>query len=438
MPVSEEEHNKLKKELDQLKQELKSQKDKEENVNKQTQFTDYSTTDKDDTDAESGSTDQKQKRKRRKKKDLKTLLTSHQRIIKSLASAVLTDNQADEKIKSELNGLSKNGIRKAIDHNNFPNYDNPQNMPSPPKLRETGEADIKTLHDAIGSLKDLYKNTFSGGENEDLPGLLKHASQIAFNSKLSIEQFYSLLKSRIAMGTPLYSEIKFHYDQLNPPRILFKDILPIYAGSKSYLQALRKMNSYRPNHNDSVHTVISKVKELAYNMADTVQSENKTDFIHHRVRDKLLTLYSNIAPDIMERENQVQPQSVGAFLQMFLSFAPRIENFNKKYPKYDVHEISEISVNEITTRPTKIKLTKADAERLKDKCYKCSNLHPTQGPHFGRDCEWYKDTPLAYYICNKCRSGVHLPKFCKQNNEAINNIEIEIIDSDETSDMEKN
>ena len=430
-----EEYEKLKLENEDLKKKVNDTA--AEDDAKSVVFTDYeSTTGKDsDTDDDSGNG---KRRKRRKKKDLKNILKSHQRILKGLAGVLLNKEIADENLTTEINDLSKKDIREAIQRNNLPSVDNIANEPSPPKLREAGEAKIATLREAIQSLKDIFKNSFSGSENDDVLALLKHAGQLAHSGQLSIDQFYVLLKSRISMGTPLYREVTFHYNQLSPPRILYKELIPLYASNKNYIQHLNRMNAYKPGPGDTANTVLAKVKTMAIEMAESsnILDKDKPDYILGRIRDKIITLYPSIAHDLIHKENITRSRTVGDFTRLFLSLGPLVDYSHKKNSRQSVNEVTEndedLTVFEISQRPT-IKLTKAHAERLSNKCYKCASENPDQGNHFGRECIWYKDTPLAYYLCNRCQIGVHLPKYCLQAPDSIQ--QIEIIEGSDSEDQ---
>ena len=430
---------KLKQEFEKLKLENEDLKKKvsdnaTEDDAKSVAFTDYdSTTGKDsDTDDDSGNG---RRKKKRKKKDLKNILKSHQRVLKGLAGVLLNKEIADENLTTEINDLSKKDIREAIQRNNLPSVDNIANEPSPPKLREAGEAKIATLREAIQSLKDIFKNSFSGSENDDVLALLKHAGQLAHSGQLSIDQFYVLLKSRISMGTPLYREVTFHYNQLSPPRILYKELIPLYTSNKNYIQHLNKMNGYKPGPGDAANTVLAKVKTMAIEMAESsnIPDKNKQDYILGRIRDKVLTLYPNIAHNLIHKENTTQARTVGDFTRLFLSHGPLIEHNNNKNPRSTLYgntrSAEDLNVFEISSKPLPIRLTKTDSERLQNKCYRCASENPNQGNHYGRECLWYKDKPLANEVCIRCQIGVHQPIHCQQAPDCLPNIEI--IDSGE-------
>ena len=440
--------NALKQEVEELKKLLaeqraqpppqqQTQREEDDSDVRSVTFTDFeSTTEKESSESDMESGDKAKTKRKRRKKDLKALLKSHQRIIKGMATAINEKGTLNETVAAELNNLSKSHVNHAIRKNNSKFSIEGQNIPSPPKLREKGHAEMKVLREAIQSLKDLYKHAFSGDEGEDVLGLLQNVSQLAHNCNLSIEQFYLLLKSRINMGTTLYTEVTHHYNQKSPPRVLYKEIIPAYSTDKHYLTYLNKMTNFKPQPNDSAKTIFAKIKSIAIQMADSTPTTQKDEFILSRVRDKILTLFPNLAHLIIERELSLKPTNIGEFAQIFLGLAPLVDHSNKKFVRPTIHEVvEEPTIHEISSS-LPIKLTRTQAQLLDGKCFKCANENPDQGPHFGRDCIWYKDTPLAIMFCRRCDKAVHLPKFCKQSPDSIQ--QIEIIDSSDLEELEKN
>ena len=436
--ATQEDFKKLKQELEELKNSLKNKEEnkeqtKDETDNRSVTFTDYdTTTEKETTDSEKETTDGRERRKRmRKKKDLKGLLKSHQKIIKGLADSVNKKEAINETVAAEINNLSKKHIKHAITKTNSSFSIDGNNIPRAPKLREKGSAEIKALRETIGSLKDLYKQSFSGNEDEDVLGLLKHVGELAHSADLSIDQFYVLLKSRVTMGSPLYKEVCHHYNLMSPPRVLFKSLIPAYNTNRNYLKHLHRMTSYKPAPTESANAILTKVKTMAMEMSDSANNvKDKSEYVLSKVKDKIFTLYSHQAPTVVDHIIKNNPTTIGEFTTLFLDLAPHIETSNKKPIRHNILEIMEedTSIHEIS-KSLPIKLTKAQAQKLDGCCFKCGSQNPDQGPHFGRDCIMYKDTPLAMYFCRRCDKGVHLPSFCKQSADSIQMVEI--IDSDE-------
>ena len=129
-----------------------------------------------------------------------------------------------------------------------------------------------------------------------------------------------------------------------------------------------------------------------------------------------------------------------------------------------VHQVEErkppkpLTTQQRPTAPkgkvTTLKLTSTQLSRLQNKCYKCGSESILQNPdHKSAACVMYQGQPLASYVCNRCRIGVHLPMYCMQCEEArplllqkakelnINipldpNVNVVLVDSNEDSEEE--
>ena len=81
-------------------------------------------------------------------------------------------------------------------------------MINPPNLESNEGAPADNLKNSIQSLRDVFKLQFAGKPGEDIEGFFVTANKLAEGSKLSVDQYYTLLKSRALMGSTLYNEIK--------------------------------------------------------------------------------------------------------------------------------------------------------------------------------------------------------------------------------------
>ena len=385
--------------------------------------------DTDISDTESSEPSSSTGKKHRKKKDsLTRLLKTHQTILKELGNPEANS----VKLNQLLNGLSETNLDQVIKSSgqSVPDVPNP---PSPPNLSNNENAKIGTLKEAITSLKDLYRSQFSGTQGEDLVGFLNTTGTLAKDSKLSRAQFYTLLKSRVTMGSNLYNEISFHENVDSSLKTLFKELVPLYSNFSNYATVLHKLNTYRPAQNTPANQILAQIKNLVLDLSSyNTNPVNKKSFIFQMTRNKILELYPYIAPQLLERESMTNSNSMHEFSRIFLSLAPLIEHQNKR--NKTVHETRDISpqrTQENEHRVHVIKLTPSIAAKFADACYKCGN-HSTQPPHKARECTLYQGCALAYYVCSKCRSGVHLPRDCKNKPaENINSIKVEIIPEEE-------
>jgi hypothetical protein len=372
--------------------------------------------------------------RRSKNTKIKHVLGKHQKAIKKLAKKTVPKGEENDDLRQLINGLSNQSILDAVRNSTLPNFPNNPNHPIAPKLRTNHGASVQTLRDTITSLKDLYRNQFQGRDNEDIDGLLRSASQLAEEGKLSEKNFYQLLKSRVQMGSVLYSEISHHEKTNSSLRTLFNELVPLYSNTANYLTNLRALNEYKPPSGTPANQVLAHIKMLVTNLAGSSNATDKTDFILSHTRDKVLATYPNIAPSIIERELTNNATTMASFSKIFLNLSPSIDK-NKLNNK--VNETKETSLDEpldfkIEIIPEKdtihtIRLSSALATQLKDKCFKCGDTSK-QDKHYARNCDLYRGSPLAYYLCLTCKKGVHLPRDCKyQPDDEINSIQIEII-----------
>ena len=381
--------------------------------------------DTDYSDTETSEASTSDKKKHRKKKDsLTRLLKTHQTILKELGSAETNS----VKLNQLLNGLSDTNLDQVIKSSgqSVPTVPNP---PVAPNLSNNDNAKVSVLKEAITSLKDLYRNQFSGVPGEDLVGFLNTTGTLAKDSHLSRAQFYTLLKSRVVMGSNLYNEISFHENVDSSLKTLYKELIPLYSNFSNYATVLHKLNTYRPAQNTPANQILAQIKNLVLDLSSySTNSKNKKDFIFQMCRNKVLELYPFIAPQLLERETMTNSSSMSDFSNIFLSLAPLIEHNNKR--NKTVHETRDTppAVNHESEHTVHvIKLTPSLAAKFADRCFKCGN-QSSQPDHKARDCTLYQNCALAYYVCSKCRSGVHLPRDCKNKPaENVNSIKIEII-----------
>lgn len=280
------------------------------------------------------STDGDNKIKRRKKRgkrqkpeeeSLKKVLKNHQRIIKQLAEVVLENNEGSASLNTNLNNMSSRQLSKAIKQTNRLTPSGCQNQPDPPKVSQEEKCDIKDFRDYTQMLKDLFKNPLAGNDQEDLQGLLRNVTKITETGQLTLDQFYSLLLSRVQMGTDLYHNISDHFKWKSSPRTLYKEIIPMFGRSTNFITHLNSLMYYKPNPSDTAGKTLSAIRTLATVMADSTTCENRQEYILQLVRNKVMTLFPTVAPAILEKEKIYKPKTIGEFTTIFLDMAPLIE-----------------------------------------------------------------------------------------------------------------
>ena len=286
------------------------------------------------------------------------------------------------------------------------------------RIRTIGQASPTEFTNAVNSLKNCFHSKVEGA-GDDVVGLLKLAIQFTISNDLDRDQFYTLLKSRMKAGSPIYDETVHHEDQETPPNKFINEIMKVYCRRSTYPEVLKDYNDYEPSANEKPIDVLLKAKSLALKLGKHSRPSAQKDVTYGYLKAKLLNLYPHLAPQILEKEEELGKGNIAALGDYFLTVAPYIprNRRNNRYPQ--VHEVNEgnleeHTVNEIQEKKTSLKLTSQQLKELRGKCFKCGN-RGSQAPHMGRDCKLYADTPLASYMCNKCHEGVHLPKYCKQS-----------------------
>lgn len=400
--------------------------------------TDNETTDDQTTDASDSETSTRRKtRTRHKKQNITQILKQQNKIIKSLANRTIPEDDDNSELRQLINGLSDKGLQNAFKNTQTTNLPDAPNTPKPPKLKQNRSVKSETLRNTIASLKDLFRNQFSGKESEDIDGLLRETTKLAEDGKLSIKNYYTLLKSRIQMGSPLYSEVTEHEKNNSSLKTLFNEMIPIYTNSSSYLKNLNKLNNYKPSPNTPANQILSQVKMLVSNLAGSSNATDKHEFILTHTRDKILSLFPTIAPNIIERELASNSKTMTSFTKIFLNLAPvaEIKRTNKILETKESDTENEED-NTPTTRKDDtihiIRMTQALADRFKNLCYKCGGTSD-QAHHFGRDCTLYQNKALAYYLCSTCKLGIHLPKDCQYKKKEEVNVIFEVIPDDNES-----
>ena len=167
--------------------------------------TDYQSSDcSSDSEYKTSSRKKKRFKQQFKEESLKKVLKNHQEIIKQLAEIVLENNPGKESLIANLNNLSSRQLSKAVKQTNRLTPYGIQGQPDPPKLSDVEKCNTKDLREYILLLKDFFKICLAGKEQEDLQGLLRNVTKMTESGKLTLDQFYSLLLTRLQMGTDLY------------------------------------------------------------------------------------------------------------------------------------------------------------------------------------------------------------------------------------------
>ena len=374
-------------------------------------------------------------RKKKKNNSLRNVLTKQSNILKEVGSRVL--NQKGEPIENDelstqLNGLSRTVIKEVTDNLTI-GHPPEEDLVEAPDLTKNPGPHIKEFNNVLTTLKELYKEPLSGDkEPDDFVGYLTEVTRLAIGNKLNTDQFYLLLKSRVRSGNPLAYEITHsHQRGIRLPE-LFSSLLTLYGHQANYLATLNAFNAYIPKPGTPPVQAFAKIKMMAMKLAD-LSGKGGTpgdQEVFHRVRDKVLSVYPSIAVSIIEKEDRFRIKNIGDFTRTFLQLAPLVDTKRKSVhavfendegraltqTRTITHQLTDtpLQPEEHTRAVMTIKLNKEHLERLRNKCYRCAGVS-SQPHHYAKDCLLYKDLPYAFYICEKCKLGVHLPSHCKQS-----------------------
>ena len=376
-------------------------------------------------------------RDRRKKKDkysMSRLLQNQQGVLQSVVQRVTDPDKAEDvSVRTATNTFSKKRINEAIQKERSSHYKNLTNevqIARVPKIEKNKPAISKENRDAIQNLKDMQSARVTGEEVEGIHEYLSICARLATDTKLSTNQFFDLLRSRVDPKSTLYREITNNYRKGTPLKQLFKELCETYPGGTSYLASYKRYSDF-DGAGMTASQFISKLKNAAHDLINaTPHTVDKDTDIYNKVLEKVISILPSLASDIMERyQTAMRGDTKGdlaVFTSVFMKLSDKIEHILKPHYKKTIKLITETPTenqqyhHEDHARHliNALKLSTADVNRLKDKCYKCGSMSPLQKPdHYARECLAYKGDPLAMYLCKLCNLGVHLPSVCKQSTQ---------------------
>ena len=376
--------------------------------------------------------------------DLTTILKNYSDALKGLSLHILEKSgNSDSTLTGIMSNISKSRVSRAVSdfsqqrvQSNGTIFGTNSTLLVPNLVPEESKAEAEVLLENLASLKDLFKSALTGVQSEDFASYLQTTSELAEASKLSLSQFYLLLCSRVTPGTPLFTDVSHHRNNKTPVKDLIAELVPLYGEKDDYLLSLQRFENFEIPYNTSPMEVLSQVKALVMDLANSYGiKEGKRDFIFMHVREKMMSLYPNVAPFIIKEETLCN-NDLGNFIRLFNSLVPMaIEKSKGKTNEIRVKNPLDVTNQPALTTPLPtIKLTKQHLNRLFGKCFKCGN-ESIQPPHYAQDCDLYAGKKRAYYLCNICMIGVHLPRDCQQSNTSTHSI-MENVQFEEISEEE--
>lgn len=339
------------------------------------------------------------RRRRKKKKDkysMSKLLQNQQGVLKSVVQRVTDPNRNEDlPLRTATNTFSKKRISDAVQKERGTHYKylmSATQVAKVPKLDKNPPATSKAYRDAMQNLKDMQGSRITGEEQEGIHEYLSTCSRLAYDTKLSTDQFYDLLKSRIDPKSTLYREVTNNYRKGTDLKQLFKELCETYPGGTSYLSALRRYNEFT-GANMTASQFISKLKNAAHDLINsTPHTVDKDTEIFNKVVEKTMILLPSLATDIQERYLTAQRGDtrgdLANFTSVVMKYGDKIEQKLKTMPRKTIKLITnqenQLEGSEEEEEPihriNALKLSSQDIAKLRNKCYKCGSASPLQDP----------------------------------------------------------
>ena len=363
--------------------------------------------------------------KQRPKRSLYRVLRKHEAILRKLAK------DQDQDLGRLVNSLGKTQLKEATHQPNQLRAGKPIKVP---KLSKT-DARTSTLKEAVLTLKESFRTQLSGSENQTILDLVKSASVIAENSRLSKRQFLTLLKSRSVQDSTLGKFLRNAINRDTDIKTFLENVNVFFCPEESYLKALGTYNSFSGKGLSAVE-FISSLRDVCEQLINLQQPSQKgaldDALILGKMREKFFQLFPTLAENVVNFEKIVgQPKTSAQFGRILNNFAQNIEsvltasssrgsgNPRRVHGIFDRNESGndeeQINLLKSGSGPRTLKLSYSDLNRLQDTCYKCGGQSPIQPEeHRSSTCMLYQGTALASYLCGECKIGVHLRADCLQ------------------------
>ena len=368
---------------------------------------------------------------------LPKLLNNYETALKNIGGKIIDETDPnDANLLTIINAFSKRGVEEALEQERKLNRGRflPKcPMATPPNLKRNPPPSSKNFRDALQTLRDIQR-ALVDGTGDGLVDYLNAVARTAIASRLDKSSFYDLLKSRIAADSTLYKEVSRHQKAQTSLTSLYKSLSISYQPESGYLGHLRRYQTFNGS-GLTASQFLTKLKSICHDLVASSNTETPSEsHIYQLTRDKVYLTLPSIAPLIIERlalyygDNESDDE-MSAFTDIFMSLKDRITLALTKVPRKNINQIDGTEINFLESPQAAVgqdsdndeiilnqlkKLSQADLTRFANKCFKCADTSPIQKEsHKAKDCLLYKGDPLAYYICNRCHSGIHLPKICK-------------------------
>ena len=425
-----------------------------------------SSSDGDSTESE-GNVGRKGRRRRKgKSKNLYEVLKTHEGILKELTSQIRTlkvDNE-NRRVEEMANSLSHTTLRHAIQEERGREHRAPETEELvAPKLSNT-DCREPVFNKALQAFHSSFRTVVNGKDSHSVRELFQLASASAETNSFSRRQFYLMLRSRVALDSPLGEFVRESVRKQTSMRNFARGLKIYFGRDENYLSALRRYQEFN-GKNLSAKEFLVQLRSVSSGLVENQPggpknpaADEQTLLTH--MREKFFILMPALAESILNRErsgrtpsdsyefgelldryrlsieanlrgrrSQVNDLSVN--FQDSKTLEDPVRNVNKdSYLSITPLEMESLSVHSLESekkrpenkanRPRTMQLTKQQLNALRDVCYKCGSQSPVQEKdHRSMSCLLYQGKALASYMCSKCQTGVHLPSDCLQADDRL-------------------
>mgnify|MGYP006975539385 CR=1 FL=1 len=313
------------------------------------------------------------------------------------------------------------------------------------------DAPHNQMKDSTSVLRESWRTTVDEADCDEVTDYLNVITNIAETGKLSIQQYYSLVRIRIPQDGILMKIVRTNYRNEVPPKVFLKEIAAYHQPNANYIDKLEKFQKFNGKDHTKASELIKSIRHKATDLA-SAEGDPSSENIYRKMREKLFGIVPTVAQEIMKHEEHTETTpSIANFIATCMTFSASIDRALRYKRPHQVNQVEEHSDNEFRmesthrqarpsqppiedefdrqlyihsvsdltpSHPLLMKLTKPHIQQLANKCYKCgseSKLQPN--PHRSFECLLYKGKALAAYLCKRCEKGVHLQTDCLQTPE---------------------
>ena len=247
-------------------------------------------------------------------RNLQDVLKTNKKILSKLAEKV---NEGKETVDAEMNALLNSldvKIENPYKESTRPMYSNMKHL----KTRlDGGEASAQDYSYALNQFKMATPKI--SDEGFGVASVLEAAASVAEQYNLNTEQYYMMLRSRISQNSDLFKEITHHLQLKTPPAKFAQEILTTYGVTSTYQEVTKRLEEFTPSPTDMPQAVLRKLKVLAQEAGQFVPEKNRKDLVYESLKLKLVNLYPNTAPTLLQYESKPGNRNMQSLCRNFLA-----------------------------------------------------------------------------------------------------------------------